>query len=66
MDPKVKDEIQDMINHVDGVGLQKTWKNIQDVLSKHNLVSTLVIPCDQIGVRRWGTTRARFVPGALR
>ena len=50
MDPKVKDEIKDMINHVDGVGLQKTWKNIQDVLSKHNLVSTLVIPCDQIGV----------------
>ena len=50
MDPKVKDEIKDMINHVDGVGLQKTWKNIQDVLSKHNLVSTLVIPCDQVGV----------------
>lgn len=25
-------------------------KIIQDVLSKHNLVSTLVIPCDQIGV----------------
>ena len=50
MDPKVKDEIKDMISHVDGVGLQKTWKNIQDVLSKHNLVSTLVIPCDQVGV----------------
>lgn len=50
MDPKVKDEIKDMISHVDGVGLQKTWKNIQDVLSKRNLVSTLVIPCDQIGV----------------
>ena len=50
MDPKVKDEIEDMCNHADRVGLQRTWKNIQDVLSTHNLVSTLVIPCDQIGV----------------
>ena len=50
MDPKVKDQIEAMCNNVDGVGLQRTWKNIQDVLSQHNLVSTLVIPCDQIGV----------------
>ena len=50
MDPKVKGQIEAMCNNVDGVGLQRTWKNIHDVLSQHNLVSTLVIPCDQIGV----------------